>query len=318
MSATKISIILPIHNEEHSLSELFSSLNKVAQNHNLDFEIIAVDDGSTDESLSLLREFAQLDKRIVVVSLLRNYGQTAALSAGISKAQGDVIIPMDADLENDPFDIPKLLQELERGSHVVSGWRKNRWADHFLTRRLPSRVANSIISWISGVHLHDYGCTLKAYQSHVIADLHLYGEMHRFIPAYAAWQGAKVSEIVVNYTPRKFGTTHYNFSRTFRVVLDLLLLRFLTKYMDRPIQFFGGIGMIVLAIGVLSGTAAIILRLWYDLHLVQTPLPVFSALFVIIGVNMMILGILAEMIMRIYFEAQHKVPYKIRETIFKK
>jgi glycosyltransferase involved in cell wall biosynthesis len=225
-----------------------------------------------------------------------------------------VLIPMDADLENDPADIAKLLEKLDEGYDVVSGWRRDRWKGHFLTRKLPSVTANWLISFITGVHLHDYGCTLKVYRADVFRDIKLYGEMHRFIPAYASWRGARVGEIAVNHRPRKYGTSNYGISRSFRVLLDLLLIRFLFRYMNRPIHFFGTVGFASLALGGLAGFGAIVLK-FYGISLISTPLPVLSALFIIVGMQFIGMGILAEMLMRVYYESQDKTPHTIRETI---
>lgn len=311
----KLSIILPVYNEAKSLPELFGELTLVLGELPHEYEIIAVNDGSKDETYGVLCTFAKNDVHIKLVDFLVNAGQTAALRAGIDHATGDIIIPMDSDLENDPADIPHLLDKLDEGYDVVSGWRKDRWQGKFLTRKLPSATANWLISHITKTHLHDYGCTLKAYRAEVIKDTMLYGEMHRFIPAYASWRGAKVTEIVVNHRPRKFGTSNYGISRTFRVLLDLLLLRFLHKFMNRPIHFFGMAGFFSLGLGVLVGVVAVGLRLWIHLSLISTPLPVLAALLIIVGVQFIGMGILAEILMRIYYESQKKMPYTVRETV---
>lgn len=311
----KLSIITPIFNEEKSLPELFSSLVSTLDGLGYDYEIIAVNDGSRDGSKKVLAELAQKNPQLKVINFRINAGQTAALQAGIEHAVGDIIIPIDADLENDPADIPLLLAKMDEGFEVVSGWRKNRWKGNWLFRKLPSMIANWFISKISGVPLHDYGCTLKAYKREIVQELNLYGEMHRFIPAYAAHYGALVAEVPVSYKPRKYGTSNYGFSRTIRVVLDLLILRFMQKYMDRPIHFFGTIGFFFGFIGGLAGVSAIGLRIFYDLHLVETPLPVFSALCIIVGVQLLTMGVLAEMIMRTYYETQKKRSYIITERI---
>lgn len=311
----KLSLIIPIYNEEKSIPELFEKIFDVMSRLKNPYEVIAVNDGSRDESALQLETIAMLNKNVKVIHFRTNAGQTAAIHAGIEHATGDIIIPLDSDLENDPNDIILLLQKMEEGHDVVSGWRKDRWADKKIIRRLPSIVANKIISWVSGTHLHDYGCTLKAYRIEVVRDVNLYGEMHRFIPAYAAQNGARVSEVIVSYTPRKYGKSNYGLSRTTRVLLDLLVLRFLNKYQDRPIQFFGSIGLTLFLLGVFAGMFAIYLRLFHDLHLVQTPLPTFSALCLIVGVQLVTMGILAEMIMRVYYESQNKRPYTIKGKI---
>lgn len=262
-----------------------------------------------------MREIAKKDPHVKIISFARNYGQTTAIRAGIEHATGDILIPMDSDLENDPQDIPVLLRKIDEGYDVVSGWRKNRWEGEGLTRKLPSVLANKLISYISGVYLHDYGCTLKAYRREVLSGVRLYGQMHRFIPAYASRYGARITEIPVRYQPRRFGKSNYGLSRTFRVLLDLLLLRFLDRYMDRPIHFFGGLGFIFLALGWISGITAISLRLFIGLHLVQTPLPLLTAILLIMGLNMIMIGIMSEVQMRTYYEVNEQKPYRVRETI---
>lgn len=311
----KISVVTPIRNEEKNIKEFFDILTATLESHDLSYEAIAVDDGSTDKSFDELSKIAKENKHVKVISFQRNFGQTAAISAGISNATGDIIIPIDSDLENDPRDIPALLEKLDEGYDVVSGWRQKRWAGKWLTRKLPSTIANWMISALTGVTLHDYGCTLKAYRHSVIAGVRLYGEMHRFIPAYAAWQGARVTEIVVAYQPRKYGTSNYGISRTFRVLLDLVVLKFLTKYMNRPMHFFGGIGFGSLAIGFLLGLLAVILKIFGIRDFVATPLPEITALFVIVGVQLAVMGVLAEMIMRTYYESQDKTSYSIKEKV---
>ncbi len=311
----KLSIVLPVYNEAKSLPQLFEELTQVLATLPHSWEIVAVNDGSKDNTYEVLRGLAKKDTRIKAIDFLVNAGQTAALRAGIDHATGDILVPMDSDLENDPADIPHLLAKLDEGFDVVSGWRKDRWQGSFVTRKMPSTLANWLISRITNTHLHDYGCTLKAYRAEVIKDTMLYGEMHRFIPAYASWRGAKVTEIVVNHRPRKFGKSNYGISRTFRVLLDLLLIRFLHKYMSRPIHFFGGVGFISLGLGTLAGCAAIVLKVLDLRSFVATPLPTFSALFIIVGVQFIGMGILAEMLMRIYYESQKKMPYTVRESV---
>jgi glycosyltransferase involved in cell wall biosynthesis len=311
----KLSIVLPIYNEAKSLPQLFTELVAVLSALPSEWEIIAVNDGSKDTTFQVLNEYAQKNSHIKVVDFLVNAGQTAALRAGIDHASGDILIPMDSDLENDPNDIPRLLAKLDEGFDVVSGWRKDRWQGSFITRKLPSTIANWLISRITKTPLHDYGCTLKAYRAEVIKDTMLYGEMHRFIPAYASWRGARVTEMVVNHRPRKFGKSNYGISRTFRVLLDLLLLRFLHKYMSRPIHFFGGFGFVSLGLGVLAGLSAVLLKILELRSFVATPLPTFSALLIIVGVQFIGMGILAEILMRIYYESQKKAPYTVRETV---
>lgn len=310
----KVSLFLPVYNEEVNLELLHEKIIASLSRLGHEYEVIYVDDRSTDRSLELLTRFAANDARVRVISFRRNYGQTAAMSAGIDAARGEVLIPMDADLQNDPADIERLLAKLDEGYDVVSGWRQER-RDTLFTRVLPSRIANWLISKISGVRLHDYGCSLKAYRREALKDVHLYGEMHRFIPAHAHANGARVTEIEVRYHPRRFGKSNYGISRTFRVLLDLLLIRFLDKYMDRPMHFFGGFGFLLLFLGFVAGMSAVVLRLFWDLHLVQTPLPTFSALLLIMGLNLAMLGVLSEVMMRIYYETKDTKPYHIKEKI---
>lgn len=314
----KLSIVIPVFNEEKNLPILFKAFGNVLTELGYPYEIIAVNDGSRDGSLAVLKSLATKNKNLKIISFRHNRGQTAALSAGISEATGDVIIPMDSDMENDPADIPKLLTKLDQGFDVVSGWRVNRWnggAINFLKRKLPSTLANKLISRVTKIKLHDYGCILKVYRREVLDNVMLYGEMHRFIPAYAARHGAMVTEMAVNYTPRKYGKSNYGLMRTFKVVLDLVVIVFLEKYMNRPMHFFGGIGFVSLGIGVLSGLTAIILKIIHLRDFVSTPLPVFSALFIIVGVVMIAMGIIAEILMRTYYESQGKKPYIISEKV---
>ncbi len=314
----KLSIVIPVYNEEKNLPLLFGSFQEVLAKIGGEYEIIAVNDASKDKSLQILRNYAAKNKSIKVISFELNRGQTAALQAGISNATGDVIIPMDSDMENDPAEIPKLLAKLNEGYDVVSGWRVDRWKGGpmvWLRRRLPSACANWLISRITKVHLHDYGCIMKAYKRSVLTGVALYGEMHRFIPAYASWHGARVTEIPVRYQARKFGKSNYGIGRTFKVLLDLVVIVFLDKYMNRPMHFFGGIGFVSLGIGILSGLVAVYLKIVHLRDFVSTPLPVFSALFTIVGVQLIAMGIIAEILMRTYYESQKKTPYNVAERI---
>lgn len=310
---SKLSIVLPIYNEEQSIPELFAGIAAALRDH--DYEVIAVDDGSRDGTLARLKELAARDPRVKVIGFRRNYGQTAAINAGIEHASGGIIVMMDSDLENSPEDIPLLLRKLEEGSDVVSGWRKDRWKGQFLTRKLPSLLANRLISAVSGVHLHDYGCTLKAYRREVIADVRLYGQMHRFIPVYCKWQGGTVAELPVRYQPRKYGRSNYGIKRTFAVVLDLVLIKFLERYMQRPIHFFGGAGFWAFLVSALSFGLALWFKLTGKKDFVQTPLPLFSAIFFVVGVLMVLMGVIAEMLMRTYYESQGKRTFAIKETM---
>mgnify|MGYP001576265074 CR=1 FL=1 len=258
---------------------------------------------------------AQKEASLKIIDFRKNFGQTAALSAGINHAQGEIIIPLDADLENDPADIPQLLAKINEGYDVVSGWRKNRWKDKFFSRRLTSMAANWLISFVTGVKLHDYGCTLKAYRREIIKEVGLYGEMHRFIPALAYWQGAKVAEIEVNYQPRVHGKSKYGLGRTFKVLLDLLTIKFLSGYSTKPIHFFGSLGFISILVSFLTGGLAVYYKVSGQKDFIETPLPVLTALFFIIGVLFVLIGLLAEMIMRVYHETQRRPIYSIKEKI---
>jgi len=314
MPTPTVSIVIPIYNEEESLPPLVESLLSALTPQTFSYEIIFVNDGSRDGSLSLLEQYAAQHRFIKVIDFRRNFGQTAAMTAGFMQASGEIIIPMDGDNQNDPTDIPRLLEKMEEGFDVVSGWRKNR-QDRGLTRVLPSKIANSLISIVSGVHLHDYGCTLKAYRHDVLEGVRLYGEMHRFIPIYASWQGGKVSEIVVNHHPRRFGVSKYNLSRTFRVILDLLLIKFMGSYSSSPIHFFGGFGLFSFG---LSGLFTLV-ALWYKFYgnksFIQTPLPLIVVLLALVGVLSIFIGFLAEILMRTYYESQGKSVYIIRKKI---
>ncbi len=312
--APEISVFLPVLNEEPNLLPLHEKLDLALQTLGRTAEIIFVDDGSTDGSLKVLRKLAQLDKRVRVVALKRNYGQTAAMAAGIDAARGDVLIPMDADLQNDPADIGRLLEKLDEGFDVVSGWRKNR-QDKLLTRKIPSMIANRMISWIGGVPLHDYGCSLKAYRRESLSDVHLYGEMHRFIPIYASWAGARVAEIPVEHHARVMGKSKYGLSRTLKVVFDLMTIKFMASYQTKPIYVFGTFGMLAFVVSLLAGIYAIFLKLFHKADFVQTPLPILAIVMFAVGIQFLLMGLLAEMQVRTYHESQSKAIYAVREKI---
>lgn len=310
----QLSLVIPIYNEEDNIKLLIGQITESVGPLALDYEIIAINDGSQDGSLRILKELAAQDLKLKVANFKKNYGQTAAMAAGFDLARGEVVITMDADLQNDPADIPKLLDKMNEGYDVVSGWRKNR-KDAILSRKIPSWAANSLISKITKVNLHDYGCTLKAYRKEVVKDIRLYGEMHRFIPAYASWYGARIVEMPVNHRPRIYGKTKYGIGRTLRVILDLLTVKFLTKYSTRPMHFFGGAGFFSLIFGIICFAAAIYLRLIGFATLIQTPLPLMGAFFSIVSIQLVLMGLLAEMIMRNYYEIQNKTTYTICEKI---
>ena len=309
-----LSIVLPVYNEAAIIPQLFARLHATLEELPESYEIIAVDDGSRDTSFAELTKCAA-DSRVRIIRFAHNFGQTAALSAGIALARGPIIVTIDSDLENDPADIPRLLAKMNEGYDVVSGWRKGRWEGSYLSRKLPSRIANWLIGYLTGVKLHDYGCTLKAYRANLVKEIKLYGEMHRFIPAYAGWHGGRIGEIQVSHTPRTTGKSNYGFSRTFRVILDLIVLVFLQRYMNRPMHFFGSWGLVSLTLGFIFGFIAFVLRIFALRHLVETPLPIFSALFLIVGVQFILFGVIAEILMRTYYESQGRTPYIIKEMI---
>ncbi|HEX5965675.1 MAG TPA: glycosyltransferase family 2 protein [Pyrinomonadaceae bacterium] len=312
--APEVSVFLPVFNEEPNLMPLHAKLDEALKTLDRSAEIVYVDDGSTDGSLKILREIASLDPRVRVVALRRNYGQTAAMAAGIDAASGKVLIPMDADLQNDPVDIQRLLLKLDEGYDVVSGWRKNR-QDKMVTRKIPSMIANRLISWIGGVPLHDYGCSLKAYRRESLQDVRLYGEMHRFIPIYASWAGASVTEIPVQHHARTMGKSKYGLSRTLKVVFDLMTIKFMASYQTKPIYVFGMFGMLAFAISLLAGLYAVFLKIIHKADFVQTPLPILTIVMFAVGVQFLLMGLLAEMLVRTYHESQAKAIYAVRERL---
>src|SRR5262245_19475049 len=309
-----LSVITPIYNEEKNIPILMDQLLELLQILQKSFEIIAVNDGSRDGSLAELRKQATLHPEIKLVDFRRNYGQTAAIMAGIDHASGSVIISIDADLQNDPQDILNLLAKLDEGFDVVSGWRKDR-KDEAFRRNFLSRVANGLISHISGVHLHDYGCTLKAYRPDVVNMVRLYGEMHRFIPIYASWMGANVVDMPVRHHARRHGRSNYGLNRIFKVILDLIVVKLLDRYMVKPIYVFGGFGILSLLFGVVSFVAMIVLKFVDNISMISTPLPLVTVMAVMTGVTSILMGLLAEMLVRIYFESQHRPNYHVRERI---
>ena len=312
--APEVSVFLPVYNEEPNLRPLHAKLDAALKALDRSAEIVYVDDGSTDGSLNILREIARKDPRVRVVALRRNYGQTAAMAAGIDAARGKVLIPMDADMQNDPADIQRLLDTLDEGYDVVSGWRKNR-KDKMVTRKIPSMIANRLISWIGGVPLHDYGCSLKAYRRESLQDVRLYGEMHRFIPIYASWAGARVTEIPVEHHARTMGKSKYGLSRTLKVVFDLMTIKFMASYQTKPIYVFGSFGMLAFAISLLAGLYAVFLKVFHRADFVQTPLPILTIVMFAVGVQFLLMGLLAEMLVRTYHESQAKAIYAVRERL---
>jgi glycosyltransferase involved in cell wall biosynthesis len=310
----ELSLFLPVLDEEENLRPMHAKIQSALDALGKTAEVIYVDDGSTDKSLSILKEIAEGDRRVRVISLRRNYGQTAAMSAGIDAAKGEILIPMDADLQNDPADISRLLDKLNEGYDVVSGWRKNR-QDKLISRKIPSQIANRIISWIGGVPLHDYGCSLKAYRREVIQDVRLYGEMHRFIPIYASWAGARVTEIPVDHHARTMGKSKYGISRTIKVVFDLITIKFMAEYHTKPLYVFGAFGMLAFAIAMIAGIWAVVLKIASGVSFILTPLPIITVVMLAISVQFFLMGLLAELLVRTYHESQDKAIYAVRERI---
>jgi len=309
----EISLFLPVLDEEENLAPMHAKIAAALDELGRTAEVIFVDDGSTDRSLAILKEIAAKDDRVRVISLRRNYGQTAAMAAGIDAAKGEILIPMDADLQNDPADIKRLLEKLDEGYDVVSGWRKNR-QDKLISRKIPSQIANRIISWIGGVHLHDYGCSLKAYRRDVLQDVKLYGEMHRFIPIYASWAGARVTEIPVDHHARTMGKSKYGISRTVKVIFDLMTIKFMASYQTKPIYVFGTFGMLAFFLSLIAGIWAIVLKI-EGTSFIQTPLPVVAVVMLAISVQFFLMGLLAELLVRTYHESQDKAIYAVRERV---
>jgi glycosyltransferase involved in cell wall biosynthesis len=306
-----LSVILPVFNEEDNIIELNAEITTVLDGLDLKSEIIYVDDGSSDSTLEKLKSLHQADARVTVVEFRRNFGQTAAMSAGFDLARGGIIVSMDADRQNDPADIPKLLDKINEGYDLVSGWRFDR-KDGYWLRLLPSRIANKLISYTTDVNLHDYGCSLKAFRSEVAKQLSLYGEMHRFIPAIASWIGVRIAEVKVNHRPRVAGESKYGISRVFRVLLDLITVKFLLSYSSRPLQFFGSIGMASSALGILIALYMTVQKLFYSQPMSDRPLLLLGILLIFIGLQFITVGLLAELMTRTYHEAQDKPIYNIR------
>lgn len=310
-----LSIVIPVFNEHDNLPMLFDSIYATMKNINQSWEVVFVDDGSRDNSLEILQSYAEKDlEHIRVVSFRRNFGQTAAIAAGIDYSVGNIIVLLDADMQNDPSDIPMLLKKLDEGYDLVSGWRKIR-KDNAITRNFPSMIANKIISWVTGVHLHDYGCTLKAYRREVLEGFRLYGEMHRFIPVYASSVGAKITEMPVNHHPRRFGKTKYGMERTVKVILDLFTVKFLVSYSSKPIYVFGSAGGFLILSSAVLFAYLFIRRVFFEVAISTSPLLPMTAMFFILGFQSILMGLIAEMLVRTYHESQRKPTYTIRKKI---
>jgi len=310
----KLSVVIPIYNEQDNISPLYEELKGVLKTLEHDHEIVFVDDGSKDSSLVLLEKIQQQDDKVVVVSFRRNFGQTAAMSAGFDYATGDVIATLDGDMQNDPHDLPMFLAKMAEGYDLVSGWRYKR-QDPFLNRRLPSMIANKIISIVTGVHLHDYGCTLKTFRKEITQGIHLYGEMHRFIPAIASGVGGTITEIRANHRPRRFGTSKYGISRTLRVVLDLMTVKFLLSYATRPIHVFGMMGLISGGSGFALALIMTIQRTFFGMPLSDRPLLLLAVLLLFMGIQFISIGLLGELQVRTYHESQGKPIYVVRKVL---
>jgi glycosyltransferase involved in cell wall biosynthesis len=305
---------VPIYNEQDNVDELYRAVASALDDTGLEYEIIMVDDGSTDRSYGVLQQLAAADGRLKVIRFRRNFGQTAAMSAGFDAASGSIIIPMDGDLQNDPEDIPLLIQKLNEGYDVVSGWRRDR-KDTFLTRKIPSMLANALISRLTGVHLHDYGCTFKAYRREVLEGINLYGEMHRFVPALASQFGARLAELPVNHLPRRHGVSKYGISRTLRVILDLMTVKFLMSYSTKPIQLFGRWGVYTIMAGIGTGAMTLYMKIFEQLSMNRNPLLILTAFLLFMGVQFIVMGLLGELNARTYFESQGKPIYVVRDRI---
>jgi len=309
-----LSVISPVYNEEESVTLLHQAVAQALEPLNLQWELVLVDDGSSDGSAKQLEMLATQDPQHVrVVELRRNFGQTTAIAAGIDHSRGDIIVLIDADMQNDPADIPMMLDKLKEGYDVVSGWRVNR-QDTYITRTLPSHLANGLISRVTGVHLHDYGCTLKAYRREVITGFRLYGEMHRFIPVFARWVGARIIEVPVQHHPRRFGKAKYGLERTIKVILDLFTVKFLNTYSSKPIYLFGGLGVLLILAAFLVLLVLIGLRIFSGEHMIRSPLLILSVMLVILGFQSIMQGLIAELLVRTYHESQNKLTYTVRKT----
>lgn len=311
--AIDVSVVVPVYNEVESLPHLIEAIASAIQPSGLSYQIICVDDGSKDGSADLLKQLAGSRDDLCAVLLRRNYGQTAAMSAGFDRSTGRAIVTLDGDLQNDPADIPVLLEKLNEGYDLVSGWRKNR-QDNTISRLIPSKIANWLIGRVTGVTLHDYGCSLKAYKSELVADLNLYGELHRFLPALAFIEGARIAEIPVRHHARRFGKSKYGIWRTFRVLMDLLTISFMKKFLTRPMHVFGLLGMSSMALGTVLGIYLTVLKLGFGQIIGNRPLLILAVVLLLTGVQLFCFGLLAEVMMRTYHESQGKPIYRVREV----
>lgn len=311
---TYLSIILPVYNEEENIKLQYETIIKNIKPLKKTYEIIFIDDGSSDKSFSILESIAKTDKNLKLVKFRRNFGQTAAMAAGIEYSKGEIIIFMDSDLQNDPKDIKKLLDKINEGYDVVSGWRKNR-KDKLISRKIPSKIANKIISKVSNVPLHDLGCSLKAYRADVLKEVRLYGEMHRFIPVHASWVGAKIAEIPVTHHARQFGASKYGIQRTFKVILDLLTVKFMGSFSTKPIYLYGGAGLLLFILSAVSGTSVVLMKILNNTSMNRNPLLQLTVLFFLLGFILLLMGIQAEILIRVYHESQDRKPYHVNKVV---
>jgi len=309
-----LSVVIPVYNEKESINFLYENLNKVLPAIKKPYEVILIDDGSRDNSFIELLKIHEKNPNYKIIRFRKNFGQTPAMSAGFDYARGDVIITLDADLQNDPEDIPTLLEKIDEGYDIVSGWRSNR-QDKAVSRKLPSKIANWLIGRLTGVKIHDYGCTLKAYRKDVVKNVELYGEMHRYIPAVASWMGINVAEVKVNHHARKFGKSKYGISRTIRVILDIITIKYLLSFSQRPIQIFGLMGLIIGAAGSIITIYLIVMRAFFNVPLSDRPLFILSMFMIFVGIQLITMGILGELIMRTYHEASGKPTYAVKDII---
>jgi glycosyltransferase involved in cell wall biosynthesis len=309
-----LSLVIPVYNEEESVERLLQEVHAALRPTGLSYEVVLVDDGSRDRTYALLSAFARTDPTLTLIKFRRNFGQTAAMQAGFDHARGDIIATIDADLQNDPQDVPRLIEYIRQGYDMVAGWRADR-KDAFINRRLPSILANALISWITKVKLHDYGCTLKVMKSDVAKELRLYGEMHRFIPVVASWMGVNIIEVKVNHRARQYGTSKYGIGRTMRVVLDLMTVRFIQSYLARPMQIFGLAGFVCFAAGAVTSAWLAFHRIFYGTPLSERPLLLLGVLLIVVGIQLASLGLVADVLARTYFESQKKPSYYVREIV---
>jgi len=313
-SRVDISVVIPIYNERESIAKLCDSLNQALSEMDLKYEVLLIDDGSIDGTFNELLKVHNKNKLFKIIRFRKNFGQTSAISAGFNYAEGEIVVTLDADLQNDPKDIPLLLDKLNEGYDIVSGWRKNR-KDKAVTRRFPSIVANKLISRLTGVRLHDYGCTLKAYRKEVIKNINLYGEMHRYIPAIASWMGVKVAEVPVTHHSRKYGRSKYGISRTVKVILDIITVKFLLSYSQSPIQVFGLLGLFSGMVGFIITIYLVIMRIFFHQSLSDRPLFILSIFMIFIGIQLITIGLLAEVLIRVYHKVQNRETYVIKDII---